>query len=155
MPVPVGDYELSDTGLFGSTSASRLLAFRGRASWLSIYDGTISSLSGGVRAAPGSHLSLSARLTRDRADLPGGSFTAYVSSLRLTWAFSTRLTAGVFVQHNSLDRRVVTNFRLNFIHRPGSDLYLVLNEERGSEASASTLVNRGLALKLTYLARLF
>jgi len=155
VPVPVGDYGLTHTELFGGTSASRLLAFRARASWQEIYDGRISSLTGGLRAAPGSHLSLNASLTRNRADLPGGSFTAYVSSLRLTWAFSTRLTAGLFVQHNSLDRKVVTNFRLNFIHRPGSDLFLVLNEERGSETSASTLINRGFALKLTYLARLF
>ena len=153
--MPVGDYSYSLTGLFGRTSANRPLALHMMPTYQTVYDGHISAVVGRLSGAPSSHLSLSAGLTRNRADLPGGSFTAYVSSLRLTWAFSTRLTAGLFVQHNSLDRKVVTNFRLNFIHRPGSDLFQVLNEERGSETSASTLTNRGFALKLTYLARLF
>ena len=38
--------------------------------------------------------------------------------------------AGRLVQHNSLDRKLVTNLRLGFIHRPGSDLFVVFNEDR-------------------------
>ncbi len=54
----------------------------------------------------------------------------------------------------SLTRRVFANFRLDVIHRPGSDLYIVVNEERGAETAAHALVGRGVAEKLNYLLRL-
>jgi hypothetical protein len=90
---------------------------------------------------------------RSQAEIPSGSFTAHLPSLRLGWAFSTRLVAATFVQYNSLEKRLLANFRLNFAYRPGSDLYLVFNEERGEEQAPRVLVSRGLVVKLTYLAR--
>jgi len=73
--------------------------------------------------------------------------------LRAVCAFTTRLFASALVQHNSLDRKLVTNLRLGFIHRPGSDLFVVFNEDRGDGATLRRVANRGLAVKLTYLAR--
>ena len=99
----------------------------------------------------GSHLSLTATCTRSAADLPGGAFTAYVSGLRLGWAFSTRLTAHAYAQYNSLERRFLGNFRVRYIYRPGSDLYLVFNEERGEPSDPGALLSRGFAVKLSYL----
>jgi hypothetical protein len=86
--------------------------------------------------------------------MPGGAFRADVTGLRLGWTQSTRLAAASYLQYNRLTRRFVANFRLDFIHHPGSDLFLVLNEERGTEAAPAGLVARGLALKLNYLIRL-
>ena len=57
------------------------------------------------------------------------------------------------MQYNSLDRAVSANVRLNIIHRPGSDIFVVLNEERGSDVSAWDPKNRAARLKVTYLAR--
>ncbi len=85
--------------------------------------------------------------------MPAGGFVAHVSGLRLGWAFSTRLAANAFVQHNSLDRRFVGNFRLRFSYRPGSDLYVVFNEERGEPGDPRALLSRGFAVKLSYLLR--
>jgi hypothetical protein len=76
-----------------------------------------------------------------------------VAGLRAGWSFSTRLSSQVYVQYNSLERRFVGNFRLRFIHRPGSDLYLVLNEERGEPGDPGALLARGAAVKLSYLVR--
>jgi hypothetical protein len=60
----------------------------------------------------------------------------------------------LLAQYNSLDRSATANVRVNFIHRPGSDLYVVLNEQRGSPTSAWDFDRRGAVVKLTYLARL-
>ena len=103
--------------------------------------------------SPGSHLRLELEFERSHVSLPGGAFTANISSLRAVYAFTTRLFASALVQHNSLDRRLVTNLRLNFIHRPGSDLYVVFNEERGDGAPLRRVADRGFAVKLTYLTR--
>ena len=88
-----------------------------------------------------------------QADLPGGSFTAHVVGLRATLAFSTRLFTRAYVQYNSLEQRWITNLRLRFIHRPGSDLYVVFNDEQGEEGNPGRLMYRGFAVKGTWLVR--
>ena len=63
------------------------------------------------------------------------------------------MTVDALVQHNSLDDALVTNVRFNFIHRPGSDLFLVFTEERGVDGELWDLADRGLVAKVTYLMR--
>ena len=153
IPVPPGHYDLVDTEASLYTSGNRPLSAFANASLQRIWGGEIDAASGGLTLKAGSHLSLTASCTRSAADLPGGAFVAYVSGLRVGWAFSTRLAAHAYAQYNSLDRRFVGNFRLRFIYRPGSDLYLVFNEERGVPSDAGALLSRGFAVKLSYLWR--
>ena len=87
-------------------------------------------------------------------NLPNGAFTADLMATRIGIAVTTRLFLNTLVQYNSLDRRVTSNIRFQYIFRPGSDLYLVFNEERGSIASLSTPQARAARLKVTYLRRL-
>ena len=75
-------------------------------------------------------------------------------SLRLGLALSTRLTANTLVQYNSLEDDLSANLRINFIHAPGSDLFLVFNERRGSDSSVWDFYERGAVVKLTWLKRL-
>jgi hypothetical protein len=153
IPVPPGRYYLVDTVATLYTSGNRPLSAFFNASVQEIWDGDISAVTGGLTLKGGSHLSLSGSYTHSAADLPAGSFVAHVSGVRVGWAFSTRLAAHVYAQYNSLDRRFVGNFRLRFIHRPGSDLYVVVNEERGVPGDPRALVGRGVAVKLSYLVR--
>jgi len=90
----------------------------------------------------------------NRIEVPNGKFTANITSLRFGYAFSTKLTTNALLQYNSLDNDFSVNLRLNFIHSPGSDLFVVLTERRGVEDRLWDLSNRGLVAKLTYLARL-
>ncbi len=115
--------------------------------------GACSLLDLGSRISLGKHLTTGVGWTVSQADLPGGSFTAHVVGLRASWAFSTRLVTRAYVQYNSLDRKWITNLRLRFIHRPGSDLYVVFNDEQGEEYAPGLLVNRGFAVKGTWLVR--
>jgi hypothetical protein len=72
----------------------------------------------------------------------------------LGYSFSTRLTTNALIQYNSLNRDFSANLRLNFIHRPGSDLFIVLTERRGVDDALWDLSDRGLVAKVTYLVRL-
>jgi hypothetical protein len=153
IPVPPGRYDLADTEVSLYSSGNRPLSASGNASLQGIWDGDLTALAGSLTLKAGSHLSLSGTYTRSSAALPGGSFVAHVAGVRVGWSFSTRLAAHVYAQYNSLDRRFVGNFRLRFIHRPGSDLYLVLNEERGEPGDPGALLSRGAAVKLSYLVR--
>jgi hypothetical protein len=125
----------------------------GGASFLDIWGGRLSSLTSSLQVRGGTHLSLAASYTRSEASMPAGAFVAHVSGLRLGWAPSTRVAANVYAQYNSLDRRVVCNLRLRYIYRPGSDFYLVFNEERGEPTDPQALLSRGFAVKLGYLLR--
>jgi hypothetical protein len=153
VPVPVGRYDRSSLTLFLRSSPSRPLSLFGVLSWGSEWGGSVDSASLGTRVAAGSHLDAEVSWTRSHADLPGGAFTADVLGLRLGWAFSTRLVARAYLQYNSLEEKWITNLRLNFIHRPGSDLYLVFNDDQGEEGAPGRLVSRGFAVKGTWLVR--
>jgi hypothetical protein len=153
VPVRPGRYDLVDTVVTLFTSGNRPLSAFFNASVQDIWRGDVSAATAALTLKGGSHLSLSGSYTRSAADLPGGGFVAHVTGLRVGWAFSTRLAAHLYAQYNSLDRRIVANVRLRFIHRPGSDLYVVFNEERGEPGDPGALLSRGFAVKGTWLIR--
>jgi hypothetical protein len=153
IPVAPARYDLHDTEISITSSAKRPLFVFGQASLLRLFGGSLNTLTGVVQVRGGSHLSLSGSYTRNDVDLPGGTFVAHVPGLRVTWTQSTKLSAAAYVQYESTSRRFTGNFRVNFIHRPGSDLYIVWNEERGDPTESWRLINRGLATKVTYLMR--
>jgi hypothetical protein len=150
VPVPAADYEMRQLSFYGSSSQGRPLVITVQGDLFHTFGGSLSSVSTSATVARNAHLALSLGYTRNAVDLPNGAFTANLASLRVDYAFSTRLSARAFVQYNGLERKVFTNLRLSFVHRPGSDLYLVLNDERGSGAGP---VARTVAAKLTYLMR--
>ena len=112
------------------------------------------SVEASLSASPTPQVSTEVAQTWNRVELPNGNLTANITSLRFGYAFSTKLTTNALIQYNSLERDVSANVRLNFIHRPGSDLFIVLTERRGVERELWDLSNRGLVAKVTYLLRL-
>lgn len=117
------------------------------------WDGSTRLLDLGSRVSLGKHVTAGVGWTASQADLPEGSFTAHVVGLRASWAFSTRLSTRAYVQYYSLDQKWITNLRLHFIHRPGSDLDVVFNDEQGEEGAPGRLVGRGFAVKGNWLIR--
>jgi len=84
-------------------------------------------------------------------DLPQGDFANHLLRAKLTYNFSTRLTLMSLLQWNSDTGEVNVNIRLNFIHRPGSDLFIVYNERRLVEGLETGILDRTIAVKFTYL----
>ncbi|HEX4934329.1 MAG TPA: hypothetical protein VFV33_14160, partial [Gemmatimonadaceae bacterium] len=151
--VPAGDYLYRTTSLFASTGRSRAVILDFMGDLQEIFGGRVNKVTTSATTAAGTHLALRTSYTFSHADLPRGTFDVHLVSLRAAWTFSTRVALNSLVQYNSLARRISANLRLNIIHRPGSDIFLVLNEERGSELSAWDPGNRAVRLKVTYLAR--
>ncbi len=67
---------------------------------------------------------------RLRAWTTAAMCVALVATLRLHHAFSTRQFLDLLVQYNSQDDVFSYQGRYNLIHRPLSDLFVVLNEQR-------------------------
>jgi hypothetical protein len=151
--VPAGRYSGKLGMVMVTSSPSRPVVFEGTVSGGDFYGGSRLGLGGTVSVAPSPSISLALGLNRNRVEIPGGDFTANLVSVRGTYSFSTRFGLNLLAQYNSLDQYFSTNLRMNFIHRPGSDLYLVFTEERGVEDDLWKVSNRGTVVKLTYLRR--
>ncbi len=59
-----------------------------------------------------------------------GKFTDHVVNTRLNYNFNNQWLTSTTIQYNSSDSFLGFNFRLNYIFRPGDDLFLVYNEGR-------------------------
>lgn len=157
--VPAGDYEWWQAGWFANTSGNRPLVLSSNALLQWTYDGHVHSIGGIASLNPNANLALALGYTKSFVTVPDGSFDADIGSLRLSYAVSTRLVANALAQYNSLEKNFSVNVRINFIHRPGSDLFVVFNEQRDwngrfGGSAVWGLDNRAAVVKLTYLARI-
>jgi hypothetical protein len=153
LPVPPGEYDATTRSLRMNTGPHRPVVFSGSLRSAEFYGGTLRAGGGTLTAAPTPRISAELGFNRSRVEVPSGAFTADLLSLRAGYAFSTRLNTSLLVQHNSLDGFISTNLRVNFIHRPGSDLFLVFTEEREEDGRDWRATDRGMVVKLTYLRR--
>jgi hypothetical protein len=154
IPVDPGDYDNQIVGWFGNTAPQRPVALNSSGSILRSFGGTVTSAQASFVVTPGRHIRVQLGGTRSWVSLPNGSLVADLVTARVILAFSTRATLFLLTQYHSLDRSVSANVRFNLIHRPGSDLFLVFNELRGSDNSLWDFDRRAAVLKLTYLTRL-
>jgi hypothetical protein len=152
--VSPGRYRNDHIQWFGGTSPSRAVYLNGNGMVSAFFGGSLVSAGGTLTAAPSPRFSMAFGYTLNKVDIPDGAFSADIASVRATFSASTKLSTNVLVQYNRLDRAFSTNVRFNFIHRPGSDLFVVFTENRGDDHRVWNLQDRGLVMKVTYLMRL-
>jgi hypothetical protein len=147
--IPEGRYAFREGSLTYKSNAARPLAGEVGLSGGGFYHGSRRSVSLGGNWRPSQYFALNLGVERNKIDLPGNSFMADVFGVRVDLAASTRLFLSGFFQYNAASEDAVTNLRLNFIHSPLSDLFLVYSERRNG--GSGQLLERSLALKVTKL----
>ena len=98
-------------------------------------------------------LSVDLSYALDEVDMPWGDFSSKVVNTRINYAFSNRWLTSATVQHSNLDQLVNFRFRLNYIYRPGDDLFLIYNDGRIinlDDPHENALLGRSLILKFTH-----
>ncbi len=147
--VPVGAYEFDEWQVSYGSSAARALSGTVRGGWGGYFDGTRRSLGLDGRWLASARVAVDVTADYNRLTLPG--FDAFNSSAyggRIKVGFTTRLFASAYVQYNETADQVVSNVRLNWIHAPLSNVFLVLTERRvGGEG----VLERTVTLKATRL----
>jgi hypothetical protein len=146
--VPAGDHLFRSAALSLRSSSGRPLWASLRLSTGGFYNGdrTSVSVSGQLRA--NYRLTFDFSAERNSVSLPGADdFTANVYRGRAVFAASTRFFTSAFLQYNALTDEVVSNVRLNYIHAPLSDLFLVYTER--SDRTGASPPDRLLSLKVT------
>ena len=82
-------------------------------------------------------------------DLPGVSYVSKLATARVNYSFSTSVFLNALVQYNTDTNQWSSNVRLDIMHRPLSDIYLVYNERH--DARSGALISRAGLAKMTYL----
>jgi hypothetical protein len=87
-------------------------------------------------------------------DLVEGSFTTNLLGSRITYTMTPLMFVSALVQYNSSNDTVVANVRLRWEYRPGSELFVVYNEQRDTLVPHfPTLANRAIIVKFNRLFR--
>jgi len=99
---------------------------------------------------PSPNVSVGPAYQWSRVSLPRGSFTSHLINSQLNYAFSNRWLTATTIQYNNLARLAVVNFRLNYIYRPGDDVFLVYSEATTlADGSTTGSKNRSVVVKVT------
>jgi hypothetical protein len=148
--VPPGDYETWNFGAEVNTSSARPISVE--------VGGGVGGFWGGERWGAGAeiafnspHFGFALGYDHNDVDVPDGAFTTDLVRGRIKLAASTRLFGNALVQYNSQSGSFSANVRINWIHRPGSDLFIVFNERRDVVGSRWNPDSRAFVVKLTYL----
>jgi hypothetical protein len=155
--VPVGEYKFWSMEGMLMTPMSRpfLTALMIQAG--SFYDGKRVSVGLQPIWSISSSFQLSGFYEYNQVDFPGRNqrFLAHIFRLKALYMFSTKLSVSAFVQYNSDEYNIISNFRLRYNPREGNDFYIVYNEGTNTELDREIptfprMSDRTLLLKYTY-----
>ena len=155
--IPPGDHPYNYMGFLFRTNDSRILSANGVTHFGDFWNGSWFQHGAGVTWKTGPHLELTGSFDHRRIDLPvtNGRFDTTVMGLEVLGAVSRKLFANALVQYDSDSETVQANIRVDWIHTPGSDLFVVVNTGYFAGDLADPRderwVNRAGVIKLTYL----
>ena len=100
-------------------------------------------------------LSVEPGVSYHRVDLPEGRFTTILATTRTTYTVTPRMFVSALLQYNSSTRSLSTNIRLRWEYQPGSELFVVYNEQRDTLAPTRfpEVENRAFIVKINRLFR--
>jgi hypothetical protein len=86
--------------------------------------------------------------------LTQGAFITHLAGSRVTWTATPLMFTSALVQYNSGSHLLSANVRLRWEYRPGSELFVVYNEERDTLTRRfPDLANRAFIVKVNRLLR--
>ncbi len=85
-------------------------------------------------------------------DLPEGAFTTHLFGSRVIYTMTPKMFTSALLQYNSAGSAVAANIRFRWEYQPGSELFVVYNEQRDTLGPQfPELENRAFIVKITRL----
>ena len=150
--LPVGGYEFTDFQVSYRMGPQRRVTGNLSFQRGQFFDGEITAVGySRGRIEVTRQFAVEPSVSLNRLTLPQGAFTARVTSTRLTYTFTPRMFASALLQHNSIDNVLSTNVRLRWEYQPGSELFVVYNDQRDTWLNRGfpMLENRAFVVKVT------
>lgn len=155
--IPIGEYAFNRLQVSASSDQSRTFYISPAVQFGGFYHGTRTLFQNLVGYRFSKYLKMENTLSYNIIDLPieNGRFDATTVGLTVQAATSRKLFANALLQYDNFSKRFRSNIRIDWIHRPGSDLFLVFNTgylfSDKITFAESALQNRLGVAKLTYL----
>ena len=153
--VPVGPYAFQDVFVSYSMGAQRRFSGTFTLQRGEFFSGHITAYGyrrGRIEITP--QFSFEPGISINRIDLPEGQFTATLLQSRVTYTLTPRMFVGGLLQYNNGTNSLSTNLRLRWEYQPGSELFVVYNDQRDTSLRGTPfLENRAFVVKFTRLFR--
>ena len=150
--IPIGGYSFQDVSAsfrFGpQRRVSGTLSAR-HGSFLSGDRTSVGVTGGRVELTP--QLSVEPGVSINWIDLPEGRFTTRLATARTTYTVTPLMFVSALVQVNSSNDSLGANIRLRWEYQPGSELFVVYNEQHNTLDRFPALANRAFIVKINRL----
>ena len=156
--IPAGVYRFRNYYTSYAMGAQRRLSGTLSLQYGEFYNGEITSVGysrGRIEVTP--QFSFEPSLSINHVELPDAEFTAPLAVTRLTYSFTPRMFFSGLLQYNATSAALGTNLRLRWEYSPGSELFVVYNDQRDTVLAPDQrfpmLQNRAFVVKFTRLFR--
>ena len=153
--IPIGEYDFVSGRAAFAFGQQRPLSGTLSLETGSFYDGELTAVGfsrGRINVTP--RFSLEPNISINWVDLPTGSFTAKLIGSRVTYTVTPLMFVSALLQYNSSSNLVGANVRLRWEYQPGSELFVVYNDERDTlTRGVPDLRNRAFIVKVNRLFR--
>jgi hypothetical protein len=151
-------YKWSYSEIVYSGSGNRPVSLHFTTNFGEHYNGTRTYFSGSLSFKRTKYYALSADMSYNNIAVTDTTsqkvqFTTREYGGRVSVDLNTRLSSSVFIQYNNQSHNVSANFRIHYIPRVGSDIYIVYNHTLNEEFDYRTEQNAAM-LKVNYTYRL-
>ena len=155
LTIPVGGYSFQDLQMSFTLGQQHTLAGTLAVQHGSFFSGektTVRFSGGRIGLTP--QFSVEPSVSFNRLDLPEGQVTTRLLTTRTTYTVTPRMFVSALLQYNSGNDAVSTNLRLRWEYQPGSEIFVVYNEQRDTLAQRfPELENRAFIVKINRLFR--
>ena len=153
--IPVDGYDFRDVFLSYSMGEQRRISGTWSLQRGGFFSGNITAVGysrGRIEITP--LLSIEPGVSINHIELPEGAFTSALVTSRVTYTFTPRMFLGGLMQYNSASDSLSTNIRLRWEYQPGSEIFVVYNDQRDTSLRGMPLLdNRAFVVKFTRLFR--
>ena len=148
--IPVGEYNFNTFRGSSFTDLSRKIAGEFGVNFGDFFNGERRGFDIKATLKPNEHFRFEPQYQFNRITLPTKAFSVNIFGSRVSYFFSTTLFAKIFTQWNSDSDEVFMNFLISYEYQPGSNFYLVFNQNFDIDNDEVELMDSTVVGKITY-----
>ena len=153
--IPVGGYDFATTKVGFTFGRQRPVSGSIEVERGEFYSGhkTTTTVRQG-RLNPTAQLSFEPTYQGNWVDLPEGESITHLTGARVTYTMTPTMFTSALVQYNTRSNSLAANVRLRWEYRPGSELFVVYNDQRDTRSAGfPDPINRTIIVKVNRLLR--
>ena len=146
--IPEGAYWWNDFSIGIETASNRLIQGELEITAGEFYNGDRQQIKTELDLLPWKRLNFQLEYDYNHVDLPVAEFDVYIGALRMIWNFNPDLIWSHLAQYDNLSDSVGLNSRLRWEYRPGSQIFMVVNQSYLREDNSIRVLDTELNLKV-------